>query len=250
MDQPAQEGAGGQHHGAGREAPPVRRDDAGDAALIHNEVLDRGLDHLEAWGGCDRRLHGPAVELAVGLGAGALHRGAFAAVQHPELDAGGVGDPSHEAVKGVDLAHQMALAEAADSRVAGHLADVGEAVGDEGRPGAEPRGGRGGLAARMAATNHDDVEALGHGSYLIRSHLGVKSVRGLFHVNQAGRPGPYLPMQNSAKMAPSTSSTSICPVSRPRWRAARRSSSALSSELKGGSLKRCKAAWAASSSTR
>ncbi len=32
MDEAAQEGAGGQHHGAGREAPAVSRHDAGDLA--------------------------------------------------------------------------------------------------------------------------------------------------------------------------------------------------------------------------
>ncbi len=52
-------------------------------------------------------------------------------------------------------------------------------------------------------------------------------------------------MQNSAKMAPSTSSTSIRPVRRPRWRAARRSSSALSSGLNDRSPKRSRAASAA-----
>ena len=68
-----------------------------------------------------------AIELAVGLGARALHRRALGAVEQAELDAGGVGDPAHHAVERIDLAHQVALAEPADRRVAGHLADGGEA---------------------------------------------------------------------------------------------------------------------------
>jgi hypothetical protein len=95
MDEAAQEGAGGEDHRAGREAPPIAGDDAGDGAVLDDEVLDRGLDHLEAGAGRDRGLHGLAVELAVGLGAGALNGGAFASVQHPELDAGFVGHPAH-----------------------------------------------------------------------------------------------------------------------------------------------------------
>ena len=52
----------------------------------------------------------------------------------------------------------MALAEAADRRIAGHRADRRRAVGQQRGPGAHP-GGRGrGLAARMAAADHDDVE--------------------------------------------------------------------------------------------
>ena len=44
-----------------------------------------------------------------------------------------IGHPAHHAVERVDLAHQMALAQPADGRVAGHLADGGELMGDEQR---------------------------------------------------------------------------------------------------------------------
>ena len=84
------------------------------------------------------------------------------AVQHPELDAGGVGDPAHEAVEGVDLADEMAFAEAANGGIAGHFADRGEAVGDQRGLRAHARRGRGGLAAGMAAADDDDIEALTH----------------------------------------------------------------------------------------
>ena len=127
----------------------------------------------------DRVLHGPAVELAVGLGAGTLHGRALAAVEHAELDAGLVGDAAHHAVEGIDLAHEMALAQAADGRIAGHLADGREAVGDERRPGAQARGRGRRLAAGMAAADDDDIEALalvlGHGPYLVCSRLRVKA---------------------------------------------------------------------------
>ena len=85
----------------------------------------------------DQPLHRRAVELAVGLGARALHGRALAAVEDAELDAGGVGGAAHQPVERVDLAHEMALAEAADRRIAGHLADRREALGDERRARAE-----------------------------------------------------------------------------------------------------------------
>ncbi len=88
MDEAAQEGARGQHNGAGGEAAAVSRQDAGHAVAVDGEVLDRGLDHLEVGGGRNRRLHGLAVELAVGLGAGALHSRPLGLVEDPELDAG------------------------------------------------------------------------------------------------------------------------------------------------------------------
>jgi hypothetical protein len=210
-----------------REVPSLDGDDAGHGAVLDHEVLDRGLDYLKARGGRDRGLHRLAIKFAVGLGAGALDRGAFAAVQNPELDAGFVGNAAHQPVESVDLAHEMALAEAADGRIAGHFADCGKAVGDEGRARTHPRGSRGRLAAGMAAPDHDHVEALVHGPYLVGSRAFVKAAP-LFHVNQER--AAYLPMQNSAKVAPSTSSTSIRPVSLPRWCAAIRSSSALISD--------------------
>ncbi len=118
---------------------------------------DRSPDPRRRRPGCvrfglagEQRLHRLAVELAVGLGAGAADGRALAAVEHPELDAGAVDGPGHEPVEGVDLADQLALGEAADGRVAGHLADGVEVVGDAaacGRPGAptppRPRSRRG-----------------------------------------------------------------------------------------------------------
>ncbi len=163
VDQAIEECAGGQHHGAGGKAAAVAGDDAANPAVLDDQVLDPALDHLEIGGGADRRLHGLAIELAVGLGARALYGGALGAIEQPELDAGGVGDAAHKAVEGIDLAHQMALAEAADGRVAGHLADGREGMGDEGRAGAHAgRRGRS-FAAGMAAAHNDHVElAVGH----------------------------------------------------------------------------------------
>ena len=88
----------------------------------------------------DERLHGAAIELAVGLGARALDGGTLAAIEDAELDAGRVSGASHQPVERVDLAHEMSLAEPADRRIAGHFADGRESVGDE--RGRAPRIGR------------------------------------------------------------------------------------------------------------
>ena len=72
----------------------------------------------------------------------------------------GIGHPAHQPVERVDLAHEMALPKPADGRIAGHLADRGEAMRDERRLGAHPRRSRRRLAAGMAAADHDHV--VGH----------------------------------------------------------------------------------------
>ena len=136
---------------------PVGQAHAGDAAsaTIRSSAspsIDRQVRRRR-----DRRLHGRRIELAVGLRARAAHRRALAAVEHPELDAAGVGHPAHQAVERIDLAHQMALAEPADRRIARHRADGREPMRDQRRARAHARGRRRGLAAGMAAADDDDV---------------------------------------------------------------------------------------------
>ena len=92
-----------------------------------------------------------------------MHRRALAAVEHAELDAGGVDGPAHGAAEGVDLADDLPLADAADGRVAAHLAD-GVAVGrEQGGAGAHPRGGQRGLGPGVAGADDDHVEVVGAG---------------------------------------------------------------------------------------
>ncbi len=98
-----------------------------------------------------------AIELAVGLGARPLNRGPLRAVQHAELNAGLVGDAAHQPVQRVDLAHEMTLAEPANGRIAGHLADGLDLVRDQRRARAHARGRGRGLAAGVSAANHDHI---------------------------------------------------------------------------------------------
>ena len=179
MNEAVEEGAGGQHHGAGVEPASVAGHHAGDPAVRHDEVLDAAFDHLKIGRRADGGLHGGLIERPVGLGAGALDGRALGAVQEPELDAGGVGDAAHEAVEGIDLAHQVALAEPADGRIAGHFADGCEGVGDQGRPGPHTRGGSRRLAPGVAAAHYDHIEGLlGHGGdFYVRRGARVKSNR-------------------------------------------------------------------------
>ena len=66
--------------------------------------------------------------------------------------------PAHHPVQRIDLANEMALGQAADRRIARHLADGFELMGQQQGPRAQPRRGRGRLAAGMTAANDDDVK--------------------------------------------------------------------------------------------
>ena len=78
---------------------------AADACCIQYRMLNRGK--------------GPAVH---SLRAQGVHGRALAAVEHAVLDAAGVRRAAHLAAEGVELAHEMALARAANGGVAGHVA--------------------------------------------------------------------------------------------------------------------------------
>ena len=63
-------------------------------------------------------------QLAIGLDARSAHRRALARVEHPVVDRRRIRRHADQAVKSIDLADQMALAEPADRRIAGHRADL------------------------------------------------------------------------------------------------------------------------------
>ena len=124
---------------------------------VEHQILGRPFDNVESVDLGEDFRHRAAVQLAVGLGARAPHRRSLAAVQHAELDAGPVDRAAHDAVERVDLAHQMALGEPADRRVARHLADRRARMRQQRRARAQPRRRRGRLAPGMAAADHDDI---------------------------------------------------------------------------------------------
>ena len=131
MDHSAQEGAGGEDDGAAGDRAAVGELDARDGAGVGCDPSGFPFDDGQVRRLGDQRLHGAPIELSVGLGARPLDGGTLAAIEDAELNAGRIGGARHHAVERVDLAHQMALAQAADRRVAGHFADRRETMGDE-----------------------------------------------------------------------------------------------------------------------
>ena len=161
MDQPAQEGAGGQNHRAARISRGHRRVDAADAAVLDNQRSSAAASiDFQVWRFAESlSCIAAAIEFAVGLGARAPDGRAFAAVEQRNWMPARIGDAAHDAIQRIDFPHQMALAEAANGRIAGHLADGRESVRQSSvaRP-CGPRGRR--FAAGMAAADHDDIEFL------------------------------------------------------------------------------------------
>eukprot|EP00964_Phaeocystis_antarctica_P032006 scaffold18107_cov57-Phaeocystis_antarctica.AAC.3 len=120
VDDAAQESARRDHDALGAHLLPCLGAHArhAAAAVLKQQVVDRRLDDGEVGHLEQRAQHRGAVQVAVRLRARPLHRRPLASVQHAEMDAGLVDHAAHQTVEGVDLAHEVALADAADRRVA------------------------------------------------------------------------------------------------------------------------------------
>jgi len=68
-----------------------------------------------------------------------------------------IGGPPHNTIEGINLSHQMALADATDRGVARHFTNAIEAVGQKQAARAHAGGGGGGLGPCMATTDHDHI---------------------------------------------------------------------------------------------
>ena len=95
VDHPVEKRAGGEHDGAAGKLAPVGQVERNDPVVLAIERGCFGLDDGEALDLAQRGLHGLAIKPAVGLRARPAHRRALRAVEHAELDAGGIGDATH-----------------------------------------------------------------------------------------------------------------------------------------------------------
>ena len=134
---------------------------ADDAVALDDQVVDRLLEEPQVGLVFEAAADGGAVQHAVGLGARGAHRRALARVEGAELDPRLVGGDRHGAAQRIDLPDQVALADAADRGVAGHLAERLDGVREQQRAGARARRGERRLGAGMPAAHHDHVELLG-----------------------------------------------------------------------------------------
>jgi hypothetical protein len=107
-------------------------------------------------------LHSLAVKFAIRLRSWPSHRWPLAPIQETELDSSCIGNPPHEAIQGIDFAHQLSLADPADCGIAGHYADRIAPHCDKRCPCAGPSSRRRCLTTGVASTNHNDIEFMNH----------------------------------------------------------------------------------------
>ncbi len=152
------EGAGCDDHGARANSCSVGGDDAGNrATFVDGEILGGAGAKRQVRLLPQQILHRHAIEPPVGLRSRPAYGRSLRAVEHAELNAGAIDGAAHDAVQGVDFANDLPLRQAADCRVAGHLADAREVMGQQQGPRAQPGGGCGCLASGVPAADDDDI---------------------------------------------------------------------------------------------
>jgi hypothetical protein len=90
-----------------------------------------------------------------------MHRRPLAPVEQAELDRRSVGEDSHRAAQGIDLADDLTLGHAANRRIAAHLAHCVAIQGEQGGAQTHPGGCQRRLEPGMPGSYHDDVKSIG-----------------------------------------------------------------------------------------
>jgi hypothetical protein len=123
----------------------------------HPQARDFTFDHIKSRCGQQLGSHRLTIKAPVDLCPRTLYGWPLSAVQQAELDPCPVGHPAHHPVQRVDLAHKMALAQAANCRIAGHRAQCLDPQGHQRGRHTHPGRCRCRFSARMAAADHDDI---------------------------------------------------------------------------------------------
>jgi hypothetical protein len=160
VNQPAQERAGCQHNRASAEPAPICQANAGCEGLPI-DVLGLTFNNVNVGGRAHSALHGTCVKLSIGLSPRPSHSRTFTSIENPELDSSFVGCTAHKSIQGINLTHEMSLAQAANCRVARHGPDRCKSVRKQGCLSAHPRGSGSRFAACVSST--DDNHIIVHG---------------------------------------------------------------------------------------
>src|SRR5690606_17401034 len=110
MDQTTQKGTSSQHNSRTFDLAAIRQPNTRNPAINQNEVIHLTLNDLKSLLRCNCVLHGQFVQLAIGLRSRSTYCRTFAPVQHSELDAGLIGDASHQTVERINLANEVSFA--------------------------------------------------------------------------------------------------------------------------------------------
>ena len=130
VDLSIQKSARGKHHGCRTKLYARLRNGAHHPIALDHQVFYRLLKQPQIRLVFQHATNGGLVQKAVGLGARCANGRPFGTVQNTKLNTALVCRQSHSPAQCVDFFHQMALANAANRRIAAHLTQGFNVVGE------------------------------------------------------------------------------------------------------------------------
>ncbi len=158
VDQSVQEGSGGDDEGLTVVAIALVHDEA-DYMPVRNENATRFAKEPRDVGFALERVRYPrGVAPLVRLCPWRPNCRPAAAIQQPELDAGGIDRPRHQAAERVDFSDQMSFGRSTNCRIARHVCNRVAWEGAQPNGATESSGGKRGFNARVSRADHNHVE--------------------------------------------------------------------------------------------
>ena len=152
--------AGADDHGLAGDLRAGGGAQAADSLPVRQDGAAFPLANLQIRFGKQRAQHPLLIGALVGLRAQRVHGRPLARVEHPGLNERVVDRAAHLAAEGIDLAHQVALARAADGGIAGHQGDGVQVEGEQQRAKPHARAGERGFAAGVPRADDGDIKAI------------------------------------------------------------------------------------------
>ena len=144
---------------------------------LEDEVDDFRLLDKKVRDGFQLFAHFCAVESFVALGAGRPDCRAARCIEQAKLDPAGVCDFAHNAAECVDFTDQVALRNATNCRITGHLSDQVKVEREQRRSQPHARGSGSGFTTGMSGTHNEDIKTFGTGHNLRGVSLGQRGNR-------------------------------------------------------------------------
>ena len=139
MQQPAQKCARRDHHRSSRNRKTIISFYSAYGFAIHRHFVYGRLLQLKVLRPLQPRFHSELIRFLVALDSWRTNRRALCPVQHPKLNSRSVGIEPHRPAKRVDLADNMPFGQSADRRIARHLANRVQVLGQKQRPASQSR---------------------------------------------------------------------------------------------------------------
>jgi hypothetical protein len=159
MQQSTEEGASGENNHPRVDDFTSAHFDAAHPVAIDSQACNLSFDQGHARKSFDHPPQEKCIGFLVALRSRAPHRRPTRLVKRSELNACAVGRPTLEPAEGVDLGHQVPLADASNGRVARHLTDGVSVEGHEDDRRSHSGRCRCRLAPRVTATHHDQISS-------------------------------------------------------------------------------------------